>query len=311
LSQFYKDAYQQDPSLIFRADDFICIEKEFLLNILTENNHSLKQTEVWDKIIEWAIAQSNKLPSEVTKWTIDNMTTCKDLIQQFIPYINFREIPAPYFFQKIRPLKNIFDNEFYIKILDNYSFINFINTNIDSKILDYELAYILVKFIKYYENYNITELLMSNVNFYNFKLLVRGSENGFDCRNFHEHCDNRGPTITIAKVKHTNEILGGYNPCDWKSEVYYGNIKGSYIFSLNKVNPTFSMVNVNDNPLMPLGGYGGVINGPDFGADLRLLCYNTNRGQYRKNNYSTQIRQSEAEFEIEEYEVFQVCKNQN
>lgn len=305
MSKFYKSAYWQDPSLFFKANDFTDISKEFLLHILTKDNLSLKPIEVWDKIIEWAIARSNELPSEITKWTTDNVTTCGPLIKQFIPHIKFDEIPAYEFLQKIKPLKDIFDNNSYTKILENYV-CNIINVN--SKIIDYELACIMAKFIRYYENKNFADLLTSNVNLYKFKLLVRGSENGFDCRNFHERCDNKGPTITIVKVKYTNEILGGYNSCDWKSESYFYNIKGSFIFSLNKAHPVFGLV--NDSSLL----YSQILDincGPHFGLDLKLLLNNTNRGQYRKHDFQTQLSQIEAEFEIEEYEVFQVTKNSN
>ncbi|PKY51635.1 hypothetical protein RhiirA4_468789 [Rhizophagus irregularis] len=310
LSNFYKSAYQRDPSLFFKANDFTDISKEFLLHILTKGNLSLNPIEVWDKIIEWAIAQSNELPSEITKWTTDNVKTCGSLIKQFIPYIKFEEISAYEFFQKIRPLKDIFDNNTYVRILEDYVCNS---VNINSKILDYELACILTKYIKYIENRNFADLFVSNVNSYKLKLLVRGSENGFDCRTFHKLCDNKGPTITIAKVKDTNEILGGYNPCDWKYEVYDNIIKESIIFSLNKVEPTFSVVDDSSSlpKLYKLQDNGGMNSGPKFGLDLKLLLNNTNRGQYRKYNYLTRIRQIEAEFEIEEYEVFQITKNSN
>ena len=102
LSQFYKDAFQQDPSLIFQADDFVTIKQEVLLDILTNDNLSLKPIEVWDKLMEWAIFQSNELPSDITMWTADNISTFGTLIQQFIPYINFKETPSD-FSQKIEP----------------------------------------------------------------------------------------------------------------------------------------------------------------------------------------------------------------
>ncbi|CAB4444571.1 unnamed protein product [Rhizophagus irregularis] len=53
---------------------------------------------------------------------------------------------------------------------------------------------------------------------YNFKLLYRAtSRDGTHVSNFHNKCDNRGATIVIAKVKGTNQIIGGYNPLVWDS----------------------------------------------------------------------------------------------
>ncbi|CAG8666899.1 1661_t:CDS:2, partial [Funneliformis mosseae] len=69
LVQFYNISIQQDPSLIFKADDFATIKQEILLKILVENNHSEKFIIVWDKLLEWGIAQSDELPSDISNWT--------------------------------------------------------------------------------------------------------------------------------------------------------------------------------------------------------------------------------------------------
>ncbi|RGB25526.1 hypothetical protein C1646_747304, partial [Rhizophagus diaphanus] len=50
-----------------------------------------------------------------------------------------------------------------------------------------------------------------------FKLLLRGTRDGFTTEKFHEICNNKSHTVTIIKVKGSNEILGGYNPNTWKS----------------------------------------------------------------------------------------------
>ncbi|RGB23351.1 hypothetical protein C1646_728702 [Rhizophagus diaphanus] len=52
-------------------------------------------------------------------------------------------------------------------------------------------------------------------NSYEFKLILRGSRDEFSpSSKFHEICDNQFHTITIIKVKDSNEILGGYNPIE-------------------------------------------------------------------------------------------------
>ena len=70
-----------------------------------------------------------------------------------------------------------------------------------------------------------------------FKLLFRGSRDGFSSKEFHEICDNRSRTVTFAKVLDSSEILGGYNPIKWKSRggfyYSYGNTKDNFIFSFN------------------------------------------------------------------------------
>jgi hypothetical protein len=52
---------------------------------------------------------------------------------------------------------------------------------------------------------------------YEFKLLLRGSRDGFTPKKFHELCDYILCTVTFIKIKESEEIVGGYNPLKWKS----------------------------------------------------------------------------------------------
>ncbi|CAG8637474.1 10895_t:CDS:2, partial [Funneliformis mosseae] len=138
LVQFYKIAIQQDPSLIFKADDFVTIKQEILLNLLVKNNHSEKPIVVWDKLLEWSIAQSDELPFDTSNWTHNNVSIFGTIIQPFIPYIKFKEISPADFVQKVKPFKNAFDLGFYVQILEYYSFDENVHSKIkfDSKIID-------------------------------------------------------------------------------------------------------------------------------------------------------------------------------
>jgi hypothetical protein len=54
---------------------------------------------------------------------------------------------------------------------------------------------------------------------YKFKLLLRGSRDGFTPNKFHTLCNNIPHTVTFIKVKKTEEIIGGYNPLVWKNSL--------------------------------------------------------------------------------------------
>jgi hypothetical protein len=147
---------------------------------------------------------------------------------------------------------------------------------------------------------------------YHFNLLVRGSRDGFDKVTFRKYCDNKGPTVTIVRVKNSNEILGGFNPCNWSSVTGYGdfiNTQESFIFSLvknNLENSIFSKVVDTEHAIYNSSDYG-----PCFGngkSDLDLLSYK-NKGRCVKTSYEKAIRVREKHFEIGDYEVFQVTYN--
>src|SRR5581483_783614 len=78
--------------------------------------------------------------------------------------------------------------------------------SIDSRIITFQHAKLISEWIDRLEIKDTTR------NSYEFKLILRGSRDGFSPSKFHEICDNQSHTITIIKVKDSNEILGGYNP---------------------------------------------------------------------------------------------------
>jgi hypothetical protein len=90
--------------------------------------------------------------------------------------------------------------------------------NIDSKIITNQHAELILKWINRLE---ITDELK---NLYEFKLIFRGSRDGFTAKKFHKICNNKSHTVTIIKVKNSDEILGGYNPIKWESRM---NTRGS------------------------------------------------------------------------------------
>jgi BTB/POZ domain-containing protein KCTD9 len=47
-------------------------------------------------------------------------------------------------------------------------------------------------------------------------LLYRGSIHGWMKRDFHSRCDNKGPTISLLKVK-DGDCIGGFTKAKWSS----------------------------------------------------------------------------------------------
>ncbi|CAB4407628.1 unnamed protein product [Rhizophagus irregularis] len=146
---------------------------------------------------KWGLAQNPELPSEVSNYSKAD-------------------------FNRVLPYKKVLPKELYTELLreflDN-------NTKTSSK-----SSPPISKWIKRLE---ITDELTTSIE---FKLLFRGSRDGFYPVKFHEICDSQSHTVTIAKVAGSNEILGGYNPIAWKSDNIYGTTVDSFIFSFNNTN---------------------------------------------------------------------------
>ncbi|RIB27085.1 hypothetical protein C2G38_2063096, partial [Gigaspora rosea] len=145
---------------------------------------------------------------------------------------------------------------------------------------------------------------------YEFKLLLRGSRDGFDAIPFHKLCDNISGLIVVIKVENSNEILGGYNPLGWKSTNYgYTKAPGSFIFSLKNANMKVSILSrVNDQSNAI---YYGQNYGPSFHYFGHHVSYGPKKWYYKSNGntYQPPIRSvADNYFSIVDYEVFQICK---
>ena len=73
LLQFYKDSLQEDPTLIFKADDFTTIKQEIFLDLISI--YPFKPIEVWNKLIEWSFVKINKSSSEKNEKIIMTLFT--------------------------------------------------------------------------------------------------------------------------------------------------------------------------------------------------------------------------------------------
>jgi len=65
-----------------------------------------------------------------------------------------------------------------------------------------------------------------------FTTIYRGSKHGFFPENFHQKCDDKGPTLTIVKTSE-NKVFGGYTPISWESSGGFIVDEGkSFLFSI-------------------------------------------------------------------------------
>jgi len=139
-------------------------------------------------------------------------------------------------------------------------------------------------------------------------LLYRGTRDGFAQTTFHQFCDNKGPTITVARIKDTAELFGGYSPLNWNQKNCWFTTDKSFIFALGDDDlngAVFSPVKNNNS-----ASYNHANCGPTFGgtgcfcigynASLQTCCCGNN------GNYKLPIRSTSGNFQIDEVEVFSV-----
>ncbi|POG78802.1 hypothetical protein GLOIN_2v1535111 [Rhizophagus irregularis DAOM 181602=DAOM 197198] len=145
---------------------------------------------------------------------------------------------------------------------------------------------------------------------YKFNLLYRASRDGNTDAEFHKKCDNKGPTIVIARFTDSEQIVGGYNPLDWKPVYsyngYYKSTKDSFIFLFtNKSNLQTAKASypIDENQIYSI--WCNPCCGPTFGSGNDLLCSN---GNWSSNQFTYHKIHFPSNFNINDYEVFQIKK---
>ncbi|UZO06757.1 uncharacterized protein OCT59_027066 [Rhizophagus irregularis] len=188
----------------------------------------------------------------------------------------------------------------------------------DSKIINSRDAALIASWI---DKKRVASYNFENIPF-KLKLIYRASQEDFKINKFHENCDNKGPTVVVIKVHESGEIIGGYNPLEWRSfkiaedersSLLYHNCdfynnhqrksSNSFIFSLtNRTAPVLSRVTSKREAITWCKN-----KGPCFGLqDLFVYSLNNNIvGKSKQHSYEKKVINKEA-FEIEEYEVFQI-----
>ena len=69
-----------------------------------------------------------------------------------------------------------------------------------------------------------------------WKLCYRASIDGWRSQTFHEHCDNRGATVTIVRVG--RYIFGGYNDHSWQCKLAKYRIQKKRLFTMRETAET-------------------------------------------------------------------------
>ncbi|RGB39405.1 hypothetical protein C1646_664663 [Rhizophagus diaphanus] len=300
----------EKPKILFSSENFINLKAPLLELLLKRDDLNMDEIEIWEYLLKWCFAQQN-MQNDPTKWNKDDIIRVERELYRFIPLIQFYDIEPTDFFYKVYFYKDILPQDLIHDLLE-YHIVpdikskvnlppsrksNLNSTLIKSNHLPLFASWIDKKDTSHYNRKN---------NPYDFKLLYRSSQDGVDTNSFHKNCDDKGATIWIEKIKNSTQLIGGYNPLNWDSrQPRWVATADSFIFNfINGGNISTSKVSyVKKQDRAVLCQYN---HGPTMG---NIYCYNNNcsnedRG-YGEVYPSIGIPKN---FEVEDYEVFQVIK---
>ncbi|RHZ87623.1 hypothetical protein Glove_33g165 [Diversispora epigaea] len=337
LESFCNDIVVKYPNLIFDSSDFTSLPESALLSLLKRDDLQMKEVEIWDYVIKWGIAQNSTPPTNLGDWTKENFSTLKTTLQHCLPHIRYFHITIIEIYDKIRPYKKILDKQLWEDINQHLaapdrpikSIIlparSVVNTELPprttkpfSTIISEEHAAEISSWI----DRKIVTYSTANIP-YNFELILRGTRDGFAPQTFWNICHGHVCTIVVAKVKGTDEIIGGYNPLAWDNTLdgnsnKWMEAKGSFIFSLKNgsiQNSILSRVKNTKSAILQVGKNNQKYFGPYFGYGFSLYSEKSNLNLDSLSCcdncyvfYEKRVKTSSDRFSIDNYEVFKVLR---
>ncbi|EXX69467.1 hypothetical protein GLOIN_2v1650304 [Rhizophagus irregularis DAOM 181602=DAOM 197198] len=272
----------------------------------------MDEIEIWESLLRWCFTQQN-IKNDPTKWSKEDITKIERSLHRFIPLIRFYNISPTDFFYKVYCYKEILPQDLIHNLLEFHIVPNMkLKTNVapprkyqkfklDSTLIESEHVSLFASWIdkkdsSYYNSKNCP---------YEFKLLYRSGQDGFNAESFHKNCDNKGATIWIAKVKGSTQLIGGYNPLDWSGN---GNksTTDSFLFNFTDGNDISS---VKLSPINNLKCAEAIYcfnnQGPSMGS---LYCKKPNNWTYYAGSTTYPNIGIPSNFTIENYEAFSIVK---
>ncbi|KAG9285682.1 hypothetical protein G9A89_002249 [Geosiphon pyriformis] len=323
LREYCVQTISGNPQSFFKSPEFLSLDENSLVSLLQRSDLAMEEIDVWDEVIRWGKAQLPHLNTDPSQWSRPNFKALEKIVRQCIPHIRFLDISSTDY-HKIIPFIEILPDELRKNLTGRHQESQTsapvspaaspgklipaqaasMSSILDSVIINRKHAALISHWINGKEG----EPDSYRSCHYDFRLLFRGSRDGFDVREFHAKCDRHGATVVVIKINDTDEIIGGFNPVSWSSSGYYRNTTRSFIFSLgngmNTRNAILSRVSKRQSSFAICDyGLGNLEDSVGFGAgDLPLFGFKAKRASYQRSVISP------TAFNIAEFEVFQVTK---
>ncbi len=196
LREFCLEVLCSEPNILLGTDKFRLLSEEVLMELLNREDlsSSIKEITLWENIIEWGLGRNPTIDYDVNKWTKEDMNLMNNTIRKFIPLIQFHDISAEDFFNKVLPYEELLPKELKQEILRTHmlpgsrlskipnaspimtpsrSIRRASETKVDSVIISLEHVLLFSSWIdRNPERYKTSP--------YEFNLLLRGSRDGMD-----------------------------------------------------------------------------------------------------------------------------------
>jgi len=102
LQKYCTDLISKEPSKIFNSPNFSLIPEKLLVTLIQNDNLQMSDIQVWERVIEWGLAQNPEIPSDPTSFSKDDFNNLKNTLQQCIPFVKFHNLSSREFSKNLQ-----------------------------------------------------------------------------------------------------------------------------------------------------------------------------------------------------------------
>ncbi|KAG9293438.1 hypothetical protein G9A89_009162 [Geosiphon pyriformis] len=324
LKDYYFKMVDDNPHFIFKSNDFLFLEESILASLLQRDGLRMEEIDVWQSLIKWGIGNTPRLvEKKLVSWGPEDFAALEKTIHKCIPLIRYYDISGDDYFEYVIPYKKILPKNFRKEIWAHHlkttpqpptHVLPHRNRFAESRIINSEHINIISSWID--KNFATTNYKSP----YTFKLIYRGSRDGFVITSFQDLFANQVKILAVAKMTASGNIVGGYNPTCWGENQVLGydydyeslsSAPDSFIFNFgNGKNPALAEVAYSTSEYQIVRPYH---DGLYFSEDLFFgdNCNMKESCWYQWNNFETQIFDTGATlfmFQLDELELFHVIE---
>ncbi|RIB17217.1 hypothetical protein C2G38_2142697 [Gigaspora rosea] len=176
----------------------------------------MEEVKIWNYVIKWGIAQNPGLSSDPEEWSNESILTLKTTLKNCLPLIRYFQISGDDLYEYIQPYHPILEKNLWKDLVKKHLAPNrpissvifpprmILKTKLPhrstepfSNVINEAHAAEIVSWI----DRNADTYSISNIP-YEFKLLLRGSRDGFNPESFWNLCDKQKNLVIVIKVRH-------------------------------------------------------------------------------------------------------------
>ncbi|RIB06237.1 hypothetical protein C2G38_2217641 [Gigaspora rosea] len=169
LQKWCNDIVVKSPNKIIDSENFTSLQENALVSFISRDNLQMEEVKIWNRVIEWEIAQNPGLPSNPEDWSNENFLTLKTTLRNCSPLIHYFQMYGVDIIDNVQPYQQILEKNLLNDIVKKF----IVQKSFSMIISDEHAAKIALCVDRKDDAYSVTN------NPYECKLLLRRTKDGF------------------------------------------------------------------------------------------------------------------------------------